>query len=248
MIYVLSGDRRDTQAWATANGYKFVEVKHVQNTGSLPGVLNPGRHRIVKLSSYSRRRDHWAIDAKLRQITRRSKLEIEEIDFDRLSTDEPDLDTTPETPDVAESDQEPAEQVEDEPKYDEGELPSGLTKATNDSDTPEPVTLASPPADGREAHPGTMQVGGALPVAPKVTPKDVTSEAESTEKPKKKGRRTNAQIAYDEALVAWESNGGSVEAVKAARAKLKDDDPRLEEDPTEPDELGLGDDEDDLDF
>lgn len=256
MIYVLSGDRRDTQAWAAANGLKLVEVKHVQNSGSLPGVMS-AKHRIVKLSSYSKRRDHWSIDAKLRLINRRADLPIEEIEFDRLAPSvaelpleeiydnaveldaeedfsiedgEPSPDA-PETPDVAESDQEPAEQIEDELKQDE-------------------VVMAAPPADDKEKYPGVLEIGGVLP-SPKFDPDtskvsaDVTSEVPEPEtpaeedsseaKPKRKGRRSMAQIAYDEALVAWESDNGDVESVKAARANLKDGDERLNEDPTEPD-------------
>lgn len=197
MIYVLSGDRRDTQAWAISEGLKFVEVKHVQNSGSLPGVLS-AKHRVVKLSSYVNRRDHWSIDAKLRLINRRELVQIEEVQFDRfeqkapeelpledlyadavlneaeedfsVEEDEPTPDA-PETPDVATSDQEPAEQLEETPKYDEGDpLPSGLTGHIIDSVSKKLNSVEDPPADGKEKFPGVLEIGGALPVSPKFDP------------------------------------------------------------------------------
>lgn len=280
MIYVLSGDRRDTQAWASSEGLKFVEVKHVQNTGSLPGVLHPAKHRIVKLPSYANRRDHWAIDAKLRQITRRGNLQIEEIDFDRhapavdelplediykaavfleaeedfsAGEDEP-IPDAPETPDVAASDQEPAEQIEEKAE--------------------EKAEVAGPPADDKEKYPGVLEIGGALPVSPKFdpTPTQIDSlesaqklsddelreigasdediavlkpvrvvpadESLQDTKPadppaEKKTRRKKEQVAYDNALLAYsqlgdESAWSELEVATEALKKRFPDDDRLQ--------------------
>jgi hypothetical protein len=52
--------------------------------------------------------------------------------------------------------------------------------------------------------------------------------------PKRRGRRTNEQKAYDEALADWESNGGTIVAVHEARTALAErhpDDERLKSSP-----------------
>lgn len=259
MIYVLSGDRRDTQAWALSEGLKFVEVKHVQNSGSLPGVLS-AKHRVVKLSSYANRRDHWSIDAKLRLINRRELVQVEEVQFDRFekapeelpledlyadailndaeedfSVEDEDNPTpdAPETPDVAASDQEPAEQIEEKAK------------------------VEGPPADDKEKYPGVLEIGGALPVSPKfdpdaskVTPA-VTSEVPADESlqdtkpvdPPVKTRRKKEQVAYDSAKAAHDANPSAdtkralEQATEALRKRFPDDE-----------RLGHAEASDDLDF
>lgn len=336
MIYVLSNHRIDTLRWARSQGISNQKIRHVQNARSLPGVLNPKKTRIVKLPSYAKRFDKFAIQARLKLITRRAKIEIEEwyIDpegnYGRVSPEPVDpasIDEVQEAVGDAIVTAEGVGEMAAEALDAGGTLPSGPTEIANDTGkieavltneeflekvgkakatleeagyvaidrhsdadsgnevtTPasyaegegaasvskttlpvEPAEKATEPVDFLKkaeieaveehsalAHELDQPINADKPqdvidreADPEVDPEPAPAEFVEPEKPKRT-RRTKVQMAYDEALVAWESNGGSVEAVQEARKALKEGDPRLDEDPTQPDDLI--DDDDDLDF
>lgn len=289
MIYVLSNNRIDTMRWARSQGLSLPSVKHVQSAKILPGVLNPKRTRIVVLPSYAKRLDKFAINARLRMITRRAKIALEqwtqdedgtyvapaaaveapqfpldqllhmavlenaEFDLPELEEEAPELVTDEVTviPKAEDFLTVVGKHLEGQPGSDAekaifiGNLSAGLPAGDSETsasyaegeDAKASVAKTTLPADPAEKATEPVDFRRQIAAEPViVNPETIAKLAEPEEKPRRV-RRTNVQIAYDKALVDWESNGGSVEAVKAARAELKDGDERLESDPTEPDDL-----------
>lgn len=264
MIYVLSASRRHTLDWARGQGLKPIDVRHVQGVGSLPGVLNMAKNRVVKLESYSTRRDHWAIDAKLKSLMRRGG-EIEEF----VGGQPPELDLETLSPLTEEPGAE-EDFGQDVDMFDEGDsLPSGENQVTNDTGEPEVVDLAANlrasidaerarrlegvrQVEGDDDHPaGQMQVGGAIPLtsgqAPLPDPEaqaainadhDANSVGEPIEDekpaPKRRARRNNQQIAYDNAFAEYEEDPSEINErllgdARKALEKRDANDPRLTE-------------------
>jgi hypothetical protein len=329
VIYVLSNNRIETMKWARSQGLPMLKIRHVQNARVLPGVLNPKKTRIVVLPGYAKRFDKFAIKARLKLITRKAKIELEQwtqLEDGTYVPPEP----AAEPPEVStETLVQMAEGLEVEVDVDElfdegGQLSAGETEVTNDTGNPEKVVLvkngddflkvvgahlAKQPGNDADKAAFMGNLGAGLPPGDSEVPATyaegddskasvakTTLPTESAEKatepvdflvkreeeisevqdvveqtrddltdvadglaelveakesgdvgtdelnepaPKKarRPRRTNAQIAYDDALVAWESHKGSVEAVQEARKALKAGDERLEFDPTTPDDL-----------
>ena len=265
MIYVLSNNRIETMKWARSQGLAMSKVRHVQNAGSLPGVLNPKTTRMVKLASYGKRYDKFAINARLKSITRRRNIVIEQWakrddevgDYYQVLGEPAVVPPELSTEDLLKLAVEHNAEFDLGVELDDVDAP-GVTAldvqvSLETSVVPEKFSEAKEilAKHGLQVTNRTLNAefsggenettaGGAaqtfLPRDPEPVNADEPEVVEPAEKPKRV-RRTNVQIAYDKALVDWESNGGSVEAVKAARKALKAGDERLESDPTEPDDL-----------
>lgn len=202
---VLSGNVRETYAWADAKGRHRRSVKHVPNATALQGRAYD---EVVELPSFSKRPDRHAVLAAVKRL-KRSRPDIEHIVDSEW--------VTPERP----------------KKVEPVRLAPSVFLFSNVPASPAPV------AANVTAH-ETFDV--VQPVKAEAEAKYDAIEAisnlgedaaESTQRPKRRGRRTNEQKAYDEALAAWETNGGTAEAVREARKALlkrHPDDERLEGD------------------
>jgi hypothetical protein len=249
VIYVLSGSRRETARWAESQGHSLRQARHVYDAQTLPGriagvrfVELPGfatrrdRHSIVarlKRSNYRKIpievwKEHsdgfggwYREDAPVVTVTAtaeeppashtelvnrvlpRNDLALKALEMgaeeDFSVADEAPQDTTPTADSDVEQDAPAADPLEQFIGLNEQEAADELTQLGQEME--EPV----------KAH----------EVVEVVQPVDAEKPAEKpVEKPKKRGRRTNQQKAYDEALAAWESNGGSLESVIEARDAL----------------------------
>jgi hypothetical protein len=256
---VLARTIRETYAWARAQERNLRSVRHVPNAASISGR---NFDRIVELPSYSKRADRHAVNAALRQLKRRLPHLKHDYDADWVMPEPPKkvekvhLDPatflfsnapvpTSEKPlgdlwfdaVAAEADEdysvEDDSSSDDEVAYEATDTAEVTSEVTFEAVEPvqEPETSDDQAIEKLVEAKGTGNIG--------------TDEL-NTPKPKRKGRRTNEQKAYDEALAAWETNGGTIEAVEEARAALKKrhpDDERLQGHSTDDSR-----DEPDLDF
>lgn len=247
---VLSGSIRETYAWARAQERNLRSVRHAANAASISGRNFDG---IVELPSFRQRRDRHAVMAAVKRVQRALPRIPYELDEDwvmpppRVRVEKKLIDPSvfrfSDLPEVkplgdlwfdavhAEADEDfSIEESPDETVQDaDPELPEA---ETSDESEVAPVPVAAEVT----AH-ETFEV---------VQPVDVPETSEESVQPKKRGRRTNQQKAYDEALSDWENNGGSLEAVIEAREALAErhpDDERLATaipgDPRDADELGF---------
>ena len=74
MIYVMSGSRRETLRWATAQGIPYRHARHVYDAQTLPGRI--AGVRFVKLESFDTLRNRHAIIARLKRANYRD-IEVE---------------------------------------------------------------------------------------------------------------------------------------------------------------------------
>lgn len=239
---VLSNSRKETYAWATAKGLRVRDVIHVQSATSISGRAYD---KIVELPSFSTRRDRFAIETAIRNLQRRLRQNpLERIVEDDWVMPEPvvpvvdqpidwllgNVGTLPE-PDEADDKAEItflAPEGEKFEKFDKGGwLQPGKTEVTNDTgETQVVVDLAAALRSSVDAAKARREAVGDL---------DFTRPPA-----KKKGRRTNEQKAYDEALEAWTQLGdeSTHQELELATEKLRQrhpDDERLTTSRPQPD-------------
>lgn len=242
MIYVLSGNRRETARWAEAQGHSLRQARHVYDAQTLPGRI--AGVRLVQLPGFETRRDRHAIVARLKRANYR-KIEIEiwkrhddefggwyQVKDELVAEPGPTITVTPTTDEPPASHTELVERV----------LPN---KAHEVLDVVQPVDAPDP----LEEFLGLTEKEAEGEVISPEAAKEL--EPAAPEQPKKRSRRTKEQLAYDAALADWESNGGSLEAVIEARdalAKRHPDDERLQTAPVSDEEAEQAAEDDDLEF
>lgn len=242
MIYVMSGSRRETLRWATAQGIPFRHARHVYDAQTLPGRI--AGVRFVQLQGFETLRNRHAIVARLKRANYRD-IEVElwrenETGDWYQVLGEP-VPADPETE---------IEIPTDGPSDDSVDEPQDETPTAEPEPEPEAPAAETDGVDPLEQFIGLTEQ--TVTDEPEVT-EPVTEEVVEETKPKpKRTRRTNVQMAYDAALADWESNGGSLEAVIEARDALaakQPDDERLLTAPQSDDEVeAQAEDDDALDF
>lgn len=255
---ILSNSIHETYAWASAKGRHFRTVRHAPNAGSIQGRAFDG---IVELPSFAERRDRHAVLAAVRKLKRSMPNLTHIVDEDWVnpprakrvpkSNLEPTLFLFANAPVEASLEQIYAQAVVMEAEEDfsieddsaeDSAIPLENKGSGRDSET---VPEATTPEITVEIVADVAQaLQAAEETADELTQLGQEMEAAEVEKPKRRGRRTNEQKAYDEALADWETNGGTLDAVKEARqalSKRHPDDERLLSGP-------MSDSEPDLDF
>jgi hypothetical protein len=218
---ILSGSVHETYAWADAQERHRRTVRHVPHAASLQGRAYDG---IVELPSFAQRRDRHAVMAMLKRLRRALPNIPYSLDEDWVMPERPKpVDKKLVDPSVFVfsnmPEPQPVDEVPDEP---EPEVEEQLVEAIATTEHVQDIL-----EEAKEAKTDRRKLGTDELNTPKPTD---TAESPLGHKPKRKGRRTNEQKAYDEALAAWETNGGSAEAVQEARealAKRHPDDERL---------------------
>lgn len=262
MIYVLSGSRRETARWAKAQGLSLRTARHVYGAETLPGRI--GNNEIAELPGFATRRDRFAILARLRRGNlnkvpiQRWKQRDDEVGDWYLDLGEP----VPE--DAVDPTEEAGPVITITPTT--GETPQSHIDLVERVLPSQPSDETVDELDESDVDPLEEFLGLGEPIAaekpqsvvdreedPEVQPAPEPEPFVEPEQPKKrKGRRTNEQKFYDEALDAWENNGGSLEDVIARRdalAKRHPDDERLLTAPQSDEEVEAQADADDaLDF
>lgn len=246
---VLAATIRETYAWARAQGRGLRSVRHIANAAALSGR---NYDKIVELPSFKKRRDRYAILAGVRQLKRRLPKIQHELDEDWVMPDPPkrvppaNLSPTlflfanapVEAPlaDVwaaavkqeAEEDYSiPDEGSESVAEDDTGELFDDGPKAELDAITEEVGKVSddlSTLADGIQTDTDAETVTATSEVSDPVT--------SAAARPKRKGRRTNEQKAFDEAFQAYgeaptEENSKALTEARIALRKRHPDDERL---------------------
>lgn len=261
MIYVLSGNRRETARWAEAQGHSLRQARHVYDAQTLPGRI--AGVRLVQLPGFETRRDRHAIVARLKRANYR-KIEIEiwkrhddefggwyQVKDELVAEPGPTVTITPTTDEPPASHTELVERVLPNKAHE-------VLEVVQPVDAPDPLEeflgLTEKEAEGEVISPEAAKelepVGDPDAVAMVHAAAD-DAEPVEPEQPKKRSRRTKEQMAYDAALADWESNGGSLEAVIEARdalAKRHPDDERLQTAPVSDEEAEQAAEDDDLDF
>lgn len=251
MIYVMSGSRRETLRWATAQGIPYRHARHVYDAQTLPGRI--AGVRFVQLEGFETLRNRHAIVARLKRANYRDIevelwRETEDGEWYQVSGEpapaepetEVDIPIDGPSDDSVEEPQDDTPTAEPEP---EQEAPAAETDEVDPLE--QFIGLTEAPAD-EESEEEPMKAHEVIDVVQPV-------EAEQVEDAKpKRTRRTKVQMAYDAALADWESNGGSLEAVIEARDALaakQPDDERLLTAPQSDEEVeAQAEDDDALDF
>lgn len=259
---VLAGTSREVYAWARAQERNLRSVRHVANASSISGRYFDA---IVELPSFAKRRDRHAVNAALRALQRRKPSIERTVDNDwvmpapKIHVPAEKVDPMifrfsnlpiPEMPladmhalavehdaveDFGASDSEVSDHKQAAIDWIFAEVNDSLSQ------------LGGPTAEAGllpgVTHIDTVHDPSDPAQQPKVSPESTptSSEADSpapaaeTPKPKKKGRRTNEQKAYDEAKAAQEERPGddaTTQALIAATDALRQrhpDDERLAE-------------------
>lgn len=264
-IYVLAFNQREAAQWATEQQLNLRDIVYVHSAAVLPYRNRKGEDRIVELPGFAKKRGTFAIQDRLKSLTRRGKFEVEIAEDktydpggfnpdDFVEVERP----TGEPGQYPDTSDEPVGEVFGEG----GQFPSGLTEITNDTGLPEPVTAGIGDETGPVELPRNELVRKAVEMdaefdlgdssildAPDEKTDDfIAGVAENLAEPKsvapvRRARRNNQQIAYDNAKAAYDENptevtGNDLAAAHEALFKRDPSDPRLTE----------GNSPDDLDF
>lgn len=246
---VLANTRREATAWARSEEISLRKIKFAQNAQSIAGRYY---NRIVELPSYGKRRDKHAINAAIKRLKRTLKTIPHDVLTDWVMP-EPvaapaaiasqtwllgDVDAQQPFSNPVTSGDNPLVQPGQDPVADrkDMDLHFEVVPEIPRDDLVKMAVEQGAEFDLPEVEPlNPEQAEVAQQVVAEVTEsleKIDDGLTEAGPKPKKKGRRTNEQKAYDDALAAWNREGLPTEELSKARealAKRHPDDERLQD-------------------
>lgn len=254
MIYVLSGSRRETSEWAKSQDIPLRQARHVYTSTTLPGRISKTQ-RVVSLPGFAKRRDRHAIIVQLRRSSSgKARIEI----WVPGADGELYCIAGPQVPPAVPDPQMPLDaltalaaelQVEEDFSIEDESGDETVLAVADESERPPTVTITPTTDDPPASH--LELVERVLPTERDVTEVVKVTESATEPKPKRKGRRTNEQKAYDETLIDYHENKATLEQVIAARDALAErhpDDERLLNAPQSDEEADQAADDGDLDF